>query len=128
MPESISVEEYRALLAAGGASKYGAKPVRDPVDGYFASTGEYGRWGELRLLRDQGAIADLRRQVRYPLLVNGITVATYIGDFQYVEDGATIVEDFKGGTATRTAVYKLKARLMIACLGISIRETGKGGR
>jgi hypothetical protein len=59
--------------------------------------------------------------VRYPLAVNGEPVATYVADFVYDEDGATIVEDFKS-PASRTPLYRLKKRLMWAVHGIDIRE------
>lgn len=126
MTETITVAEYHALLAAEGRAKYGAKPVRDPVDGYFASTGEHERWCALKLLRDQGRIANLQRQVPYRLEVNGVRVATYWADFVYTEDDERIVEDWKSGP-TRTDYYKLKARMMVACHGVTIRETGRKG-
>lgn len=130
----VSVEEYRAALAADARrrNKYGAEAVRDETYGWFASTGEHRRWHELLRLQEAGYIANLRRQVRYPLVVGGVKVATYVADFVYDEHHAdyytigvrTIVEDFKG---RRTSEYRLKARLMLACHGIAIRETGKGG-
>lgn len=129
----VSVEEYRAALAAEGkrGNKYGAVGVRDEVYGWFASTGEHGRWYELQRLQEAGYIANLRRQVRYPLVVGGVKVSTYVADFVYDEHYAdyytigvrTVVEDYKG---KRTEGYKLKARLMLACHNIAIRETGKG--
>jgi hypothetical protein len=123
MTTTISAEEYRALLAAEGqrAHKYGATPVRDE-EGYFASTGERERWGELQTLARLGAIRDLRRQVRYPLRIADELVTTYVADFVYDEEGSTVVEDYKG---FRTGEYRLKARLMRLLLGIVIRETGR---
>lgn len=121
---TIGVDEYRKLLAAEGTrgNKYGAVAVIDAVYGRFDSTGEHRRWYELLTLQGQGAIADLRRQVPYPLIVNGTTVGKYVSDFSYHEDGALVIEDYKGA---RTSVYRLKARLMLACYGIVIRETGR---
>lgn len=129
MTETITAAAYRRLAAEEGKrSKYGAKPVRDPVDGYFASTGEHARWCELKLLSDQGQIFNLRRQVPYRLEVNGELVTTYVADFVYQERPtpgfAEVVEDWKG---VRTPYYKLKAKLMLACHGITIRETGEKG-
>lgn len=128
----VSVEEYRAALAADAKrrNKYGANAVRDEAHGWFASTGEHGRWYELLRLQEAGYIANLRRQVRYPLVVGGVKVADYLADFVYDEHHAdyyevgrrTIVEDFKG---RRTEGYKLKKRLMLGCHGIEIRETGR---
>ncbi len=102
-------------------SKYNAKPTI--IDGVrFASRGEARRFEELRLLERGGLIANLTLQPRFPLLVEGIKVGTYVGDFKYEEDGKTIIEDFKGGEATKTPVYRLKARLLYALYKITIRE------
>lgn len=99
-------------------SKY--RNVRVVVDGIkFASKREAKRWGELRLLEQAGRIEWLRRQVAYPLEVNGMAVATYVADFVYHDADSEVVEDAKG---VRTPEYKLKKRLMLACLGIEIRE------
>lgn len=74
----------------------------------------------MKRLQIAGAISGLRLQVRFPLRVNGVTVANYLADFVYVRDGRRVVEDVKG---MRTAVYKLKCRLMQAVHGIEILET-----
>lgn len=112
--------------------KYGvaAKADRTDRDGnVFDSKGEMVRWEELRLLQKAGRIRKLERQVRFPLEVKGVKVATYTADFTYEEkttsvgawDWAPVVEDFKG---LRTQVYLMKKRLMKAIYGIEIRETG----
>ncbi len=105
-------------------SKYGS--VRTEVDGIrFDSKAEAARYGELSLLLRSGAISDLRRQVRYPLTVNGMKVCDYLADFTYVDakTGKTITEDVKG---TLTDVYRLKKKLMAAIHGITIQEVTKG--
>lgn len=43
----------------------------------------------------------------------------YIADFVYTQDGSEIVEDTKG---TRTAVYRIKRKLMLERYGIQIKE------
>jgi hypothetical protein len=101
-------------------SKYHAK--RTTVDGVtFASKAEATRWQELRLLERAGQIADLEYQPRYPLTVNGVLVGTYVGDARYRETatGEVVTEDTKG---IRTPVYRLKAKLVRALYGITIRE------
>lgn len=99
--------------------KYGAKAV--DVDGIrFASKKEANRWFELKTMLASGMISELKRQVAFDLVVNGIKVAKYISDFVYVEDGAQIVEDAKG---VRTAMFRLKAKLLKACHGIEVKLT-----
>jgi hypothetical protein len=100
-------------------NKYGNK--RTELDGItFDSMKEAGRYGELKLLQAAGEISDLKIKHRYLLKVNGIRVCEYEDDFSYLERGKRIVEDTKG---MRTDLYKLKKKLMRACLGIEIRET-----
>lgn len=100
-------------------SKYGNR--RTVIDGKrFDSIAEARRYQALALMERAGDIANLRCQVRYKLIVNNVSVAVYIADFVYTNaKGKTIVEDVKG---VRTAVYRLKRKLMKACLGINVTE------
>ena len=93
-------------------SKYGS--VKTEVDGIvFASKREAFRYQELRICERAGIISNLELQVKYPLVVNGQKVCTYIADFTYKDQqGRTIVEDSKG---MKTPVYRIKAKLFAAC-------------
>lgn len=126
----LTEAEYAALTGAQPTkrgNKYGA--VRTVVDGLkFDSTGEAERWGELRQMERAGAITDLRRQVAYDLHApGGKVVGKIVLDYVYTEGGAIIYEDYKGGRATMTAVWKLKRRLFESEYG-PIRVTGREGR
>jgi hypothetical protein len=98
-------------------SKYNAKPT--VVDGVrFASKAEARRDAELQLLQRAGKISRVTRQPRFPLVVAGVKVGTYVGDWQYYEilDGPKnavreIVEDRKGAL---TPVFKLKWKIVKA--------------
>ena len=113
-------------------SKYGN--VRTSCDGIqFDSLAEARRYSELKLLEKAGIVRRLSCHPVYRFVVGTIDVGGYEADFSYEERGAvrldgigwdTVVEDVKG---VRTAVYRLKKKLMLACHGIEIRET-KGGR
>lgn len=85
----------------------------------FDSKREARRWGELRALEAAGAIIGLRRQVRFPMVVRGLLVCTYVADFDYVEGGRRVVEDAKG---VRTRDYQIKRKLMKAVHDIDITE------
>jgi hypothetical protein len=105
-------------------NKYGNTKVIDPVHGRFDSKREHKRWLHLFELKALNIIGDLKRQVRYPLKVDGehcLKVTTYIADFVYrmVETGEIVVEDAKG---FKTETYKLKKKLMLALHGIEISE------
>lgn len=102
-------------------NKYGNKPTT--LDGIrFDSKKEAARYAELKLLEQAGAITKLELQPAFALRVNGHDCGKYVGDFSYREGGRMVVEDVKGGNATKTPLYKLKRKLMFALYGITIAE------
>ncbi|MES2620223.1 MAG: DUF1064 domain-containing protein [Bacteroidota bacterium] len=102
-----------------GRSKY--HNVKTVVDGKtFASKKEAARYGVLRLLERQGHIKNLRLQVPYKIVVNGVPICTYRSDFDYEEQDKEVVEDSKG---VHTPVFKIKQKLMKAVYGIEIKLT-----
>jgi hypothetical protein len=105
----------------GGPTKYRNKKV--DMDGRtFDSKREAARYAELRLLERVGDVTELECQPRFPLIVNGALIATYVADFRYrARDGAVVVEDVKS-EPTKTPVYRLKAKLVAALHGIAISE------
>lgn len=116
----LSARDARALgINTPAEHKYHAIPIE--VDGIkFHSTAEANRWCELRLLEQTGSILKLERQVRFPLVVNGVKIGTYVADFTYLTAGELVVEDIKG---VITATFRMKRRLMKALYGIEIQET-----
>lgn len=106
-------------------SKYHSRKITK--DGMtFDSVKEYRRFCELSLLEKAGAIADLKRQVKFELIpsqrVDGKVAerpCTYVADFVYQEGGRTIVEDTKG---FKTKDYIIKRKLMLWVHGIRITE------
>lgn len=127
----VSNEEYRALeIKTGKVSSDTTQSVskrpskyhnrKTAIDGLvFDSSAEARRYNQLLYLLRAGVISDLRRQVKFPLAVAGVTICNYIADFAYMDGGKQVVEDVKGVT---TPVYRLKKKLMWAILGIAIRE------
>lgn len=96
----------------------------------YDSKREAKRAAELKLLEKAGVISNLQEQVVYELIpsqyriVNGKKkcierAIKYIADFQYVENGNTVVEDAKG---FRTEVYRIKKKLMLYFHDIRIKE------
>lgn len=92
-------------------------------DGYFfRSRAEHRRYCELKLLLAGAVIASLELQPRYPVVINGAKICTYVADFRYRDnerDGVEVVEDVKGA---RTQLYCLKKKLVEALYGIVITE------
>lgn len=105
---TISIREYNKF-----------KNKRVQIDGYwFDSIAESRRYEELKLLLKAGEIRLLEIHPRYelqPAFVDRDGVKqkpiTYIADFAYCEGGDRVVEDIKGGRATQTKDYKLKAKM-----------------
>lgn len=109
-------------IKARSASKYLSKKTE--IDGIiFASKAEATRYVELKILQRAGRISDLELQPRFPLIVEGVAVGTYVADFSYrpAEGKEKVIEDVKS-PATKTPVYRLKAKLVKAIHGVTITE------
>lgn len=99
--------------------KYGNR--KTVVDGFkFDSKREAERCQQLKLMQQAGEIHGLERQVPFDLKVNGVKVCRYVADFVYVGKNGKVCEDVKGYA---TSLYKLKRKLMKACLNIDVLET-----
>lgn len=69
-------------------------------------------WKWLQLCRGEYGPNCVARRIGY-----------YTADFAYeTKDGVPVVEDVKGGNATRTEAYRLRKRIVEAIYGIEIRE------
>lgn len=99
----------------GGGNKFGN--IRTVVDGLsFDSRKEARRYQELLLLRHAGEVASFECQPRFVLVVNGVTLGHYTPDFRVVyASGEVVIEDVKGGQATKTAAYRLRRKVFEAC-------------
>lgn len=101
-------------------TKYRAQRVT--IDGIsFASKKEAARYCQLCLLQKLKLISNLTLQPKFPFIINGTKVCSYIADFKYIDNnGVEVVEDVKG---YRTPVYKLKKKLLLALYkGINFKE------
>lgn len=129
--KSLANEIYKKHLAKTGGSdvattfetskpsKYGN--VRTEVDGVvFDSAKESRRYLELKTAEKAGLIQELTLQPRYPLVIGGSVVATYIADFRYMQEGRVVIEDVKG---MKTQTYRLKKKMFEALYaGLKIVE------
>ncbi len=110
------------LLKKQKANKY--KNEKTVVGGIkFDSRKEADRWIILRALEACGGIRNLKRQVHIGLIVKGVHICKWIADFVYERDGKTIYEDVKSKHTRKLPVYRLKKKLVNACMGIEILET-----
>lgn len=106
----MTYEEYLAEELANRKRPHKYSAIATVVDGIrFASKAEARRYQELKILERGGVITNLELQPKFPLVVEGVKVATYIADFAYTDKhGSKVVEDVKG---METDVFKIKRKL-----------------
>lgn len=122
--QRMSAAEYRAK-AKEPARKYRNEPV--VLDGLrFDSKRESIRWHVLRLMEKSGDIKNLKRQVRYPLLVGEVKIGEYWADFDYVDcqTKELITEDVKSPATQKIPLFQWKRKHFEAQYGRRIRITG----
>lgn len=99
--------------------KYNNRPTT--IDGIrFDSKAEAARYRELAILARAGEIEELELQPSFTLVPAFRDAAgrkhravTYTADFAYTVDGQRVVEDVKGGRATKTQAFRIKWKLAI---------------
>lgn len=127
---AYQARQSTARVVKGRDTAYDAKPVGRPKTKYgnaptkvgqtvFASKREADRFAELNLLEKAGEIRALELQPKFNCMVNGQKVCSYRADFAYQKNGKRIIEDVKG---YKTPLYRLKKKLVLACLGIEVVE------
>jgi hypothetical protein len=112
------------------SNKYGATAIVTDV-GRFDSKAEYSYF--LLLQQDDNVIA-LQRQVRYPFIVNGIKIGSYIADFVVtLKDGSQEIHEVKnnylltkGKSTPAASLYKYKVKLMLALYNVHIKTITNG--
>ncbi len=112
---------HRAIGKKNGGNKYLNKKVY--FNGIkFDSRKEAQRYSYLKVMEHSGVIRQLKLQVVFPIVVNGVKICKYIADFTYTEKEILVCEDVKSEFTRKLPVYRLKKKLMKAIHGIEIRE------
>lgn len=86
---------------------------------HFPSKAEAKRWGELLLEQAHKYVSEVELQPRFPIHAvrfdpsipgkySSTKIGEYRGDFRYIRDGKTIIEDVKGGADTPLSCWKRK--------------------
>lgn len=102
-------------------SKY--RNSKTEIDGMqFDSKKEARRYLDLRAEQSDGTIRGLRRQVEFPLKVNGKLICVYVADYVYIRDGVQVVEDVKSAVTKKNPAYRIKKKLYEAVYGTEIKE------
>ncbi|MFH1858568.1 MAG: DUF1064 domain-containing protein, partial [Candidatus Omnitrophota bacterium] len=118
--------EQGNVMRGWSQRKYKNKPcIVDAI--WFASGKEAGRYQELLLLEKAGEISHLKKQVNFPISIDGQLICTFRADFTYRDkEGNDVVEDTKGYRDPKDLAYrlfKMKAKLLWATQRIIIKET-----
>lgn len=121
--EKTRMEEIAGEENPEKKSKYSS--AKTDVDGItFDSKKEADFYAELKLRERAGEISHLRLQPRYLLQeafkYNGkqYREIEYVADFEYIENGVTVVVDVKG---FKTAVYMIKRKLFLYRYGDKVK-------
>jgi hypothetical protein len=117
-PAAVELPPIKLAVKA----KYRNRKVENE-HGKFDSQKEAQRYAELVLLERAGAIAQLRRQVPFALVVNGIHICDYVADACYREGARLVVEDTKSVATRKERAYRIKVKLMLACHEVEVKET-----
>jgi gp72 family protein len=121
--EKTRMEELAGEENPEKKSKYSS--AKTDIDGIrFDSKKEAEFYAELKLREKVGEISHLRLQPRYLLQEafkhegKQYREIEYVADFEYIENGVTVVVDVKG---FRTAIYMLKKKLFLYKYGDNVR-------
>jgi hypothetical protein len=120
--EPLKTEEKK-----DGRSHYGNEIFE--ADGIrWQSTHEYNVWLWLNQCLRAGVIIHLKRQIKYPLVWNGIHISTPVLDFQYVHvpTSTVIVADAKSEFTVTRQRWKLQKKMLKACYNIDVLEIISG--
>ena len=119
MSEILTISEFKELnFQVSPQMKFRNEIIE--VDGIkFRSKKEAKYYGKLKLLVKSGHLTGFKMQVKYKFEMNGIKITSYMADFVEDWNGKIVVTDVKG---MRTDLYRIKANMMKAFYGITIKE------
>ena len=129
IPKRIPRARKQLLPLKPKKSKFHNIRTTTPDGLTHASKKEAARWVFLLELQAKGVICDLRRQIRYPLHVNGVKIGTYIADHQFVWEATGIpqVEDVKSVRTAKLPLFRRNKKHMWAEYGIDVIEVFEVG-
>ena len=124
---TLSAAEYRELAGKPRRSKYNVGCSKEDIAArtadniIFDSLAECRRYSQLKLLEKSGFIKKLELQPKFDFELNGRKMFSYLADFRYHEGASVKVEDVKS-KPTKTAVYRLKKKIIEEVYSIDIIE------
>ncbi|WP_079864822.1 DUF1064 domain-containing protein [Acinetobacter baumannii] len=137
MQERMTSKEYLKQYGKPSPSKKKSskyKNIKTKRHGIiFDSEKEANRYDELLLLERCKLITNIRRQVRFNLYKNPVTIyadgsskksTVYVADFVYTDlkTGKDVIEDVKSEYTAKLPLYQMKKQAMKENLGLDIIE------
>lgn len=114
--------EFMAKRNQAAVSKFRAIPTETADGQKFKSELEANFYNRMWVLQRAGEVQTIEREVRYELVVNGVFVAAYLLDFRITYTGGRIRFIDCKSQPTKTPLYMMKKKLMLALYGIEIEE------
>lgn len=136
--KAFACRQCRALIDKRQTDTFGIthNPGCDGEAVQFDSKAEARTWLKLCEAEDAGYVRELRRQVPYPIHVNGVRIGVYRADFVFLQSVARHDREHGPGFATvervidvkghATPLYRFKKRCVEAEHGVAIEEWTRG--
>lgn len=124
--KQIAEEQKKAPARKRPAKRNRFGNIKVKLDGHtFDSRLEARHYMVLRDRQRRGEISGLVCHPVYKLVVAGVQIGKYIGDFEYkTRDGVLVLVDVKSPATRKLPVYRLKRKIVQALYGITITEVG----
>lgn len=125
MPERMTPEQYREETKAPKKGRFPVAPkaLRTYEGVVFDSKREMQRWQKLKFKEIAGLIFDLKRQVSYPVEINGKHFCRYTPDAEYkTAEGQLVFEDCKSTGTRKDAAYRLRKKAFELSYGVQVTE------
>lgn len=88
----------------------------------YDSKKEANRAFELDMLKKAKLVEDFEAQFPLSIIINGVKVCKYVADFKVKYSDRVEYEDVKSDYTKRLPLYRIKKKLVLAVLGIDIKE------
>lgn len=128
MTITLSAKQYRETVKAPKKGRFPvtSKELRTYEGIVFDSRREMQRWQALKFKEIAGLIFDLKRQVSYPVEVNGHHFCKFTPDAEYkTKEGHLVFEDTKSSGTRKDTAYRLRKKAFELYYGVQVIEVLK---
>lgn len=125
MSEHMTLAQFREQSKPEKKGRFPRAPkIERTFEGQvFDSKREMQRWQKLRLKEIAGLISNLKRNVSYPVEVNGHHFCKFTPDAEYLTDkGLQVFEDTKSSGTRKDPAYRLRKKAFELYYGVQVTE------